>query len=301
MREAFGYYVKGVSDHEHRELPPQEVYDLFRSRYVNVEAPLRPCRGALPADRRHHRARHGGVWRRQRQVTAQGNGRLDAVSNALHQLVGDYVLSTYTEHALETGAKSQAASYVGIETPDGKTYWGAGVDSDIILSSVYALVSAGQPHARRARRAAVRRRSPVLKGANPCRKQASDRPGDLIEQGVTDVFGYPGGQVLSIYDAFYEYRDRIRHVLAAHEQGAAHAADGYARATGKVGVVIAHVRPGRDEPGHGHRYGHARLGAAGRHHGERAARSRSGATRSRRWTSPASRCTSPSTTILSTT
>ena len=48
----------------------------------------------------------------------------------------------------------------------------------------------------------------------------------LIEQGVTDVFGYPGGQVLSIYDAFYEYSDRIRHVLAAHEQGAAHAADG---------------------------------------------------------------------------
>ncbi len=66
----------------------------------------------------------------------------------------------------------------------------------------------------------------------------------LIEQGVTDVFGYPGGQVLSIYDAFYEYRDRIRHVLAAHEQGAAHAADGYARATGKVGVVIATSGPG---------------------------------------------------------
>lgn len=66
----------------------------------------------------------------------------------------------------------------------------------------------------------------------------------LIEQGVTDVFGYPGGQVLSIYDAFYEYRDRIRHVLSAHEQGAAHAADGYARATGRVGVVIATSGPG---------------------------------------------------------
>lgn len=66
----------------------------------------------------------------------------------------------------------------------------------------------------------------------------------LIEQGVTDVFGYPGGQVLSIYDAFYEYSDRVRHVLSAHEQGAAHAADGYARATGKVGVVIATSGPG---------------------------------------------------------
>lgn len=66
----------------------------------------------------------------------------------------------------------------------------------------------------------------------------------LIEQGVTDVFGYPGGQVLDIYDALYKAQDRIRHVLTAHEQGAAHAADGYSRVTGKVGVVIATSGPG---------------------------------------------------------
>ena len=66
----------------------------------------------------------------------------------------------------------------------------------------------------------------------------------LIEQGVTDVFGYPGGQVLNIYDALYEASGRLNHVLAAHEQGAAHAADGYSRATGKVGVVIATSGPG---------------------------------------------------------
>ncbi|MBO4940184.1 MAG: biosynthetic-type acetolactate synthase large subunit [Clostridia bacterium] len=66
----------------------------------------------------------------------------------------------------------------------------------------------------------------------------------LIEQGVTDVFGYPGGQVISIYDALYEYRDQINHVLTAHEQGASHAADGYSRATGKVGVCIATSGPG---------------------------------------------------------
>ena len=66
----------------------------------------------------------------------------------------------------------------------------------------------------------------------------------LIEQGTTDVFGYPGGQVLNIYDALYKYSDRINHVLAAHEQGAAHAADGYSRATGRVGVVIATSGPG---------------------------------------------------------
>ncbi len=66
----------------------------------------------------------------------------------------------------------------------------------------------------------------------------------LIEQGVTDVFGYPGGQVLNIYDALYKAGDRINHVLTAHEQGAAHAADGYARAKGTVGVVIATSGPG---------------------------------------------------------
>ena len=66
----------------------------------------------------------------------------------------------------------------------------------------------------------------------------------LIEQGVTDVFGYPGGQILNVYDALYKYRDEINHVLTAHEQGAAHAADGYSRATGKVGVCIATSGPG---------------------------------------------------------
>lgn len=66
----------------------------------------------------------------------------------------------------------------------------------------------------------------------------------LIEQGCDTVFGYPGGQVINIFDELYQYRDKINHVLTAHEQGASHAADGYARATGKVGVVIATSGPG---------------------------------------------------------
>ena len=66
----------------------------------------------------------------------------------------------------------------------------------------------------------------------------------LIEQGASTVFGYPGGQVIDIYDALYLAQDRIHHIITAHEQGAAHAADGYARATGKVGVVIATSGPG---------------------------------------------------------
>ena len=66
----------------------------------------------------------------------------------------------------------------------------------------------------------------------------------LIEQGVATVFGYPGGAVLNIYDALYKYSDKIKHILSAHEQGASHAADGYARATGKTGVCIATSGPG---------------------------------------------------------
>lgn len=66
----------------------------------------------------------------------------------------------------------------------------------------------------------------------------------LIEQGCETVFGYPGGQIINVYDSLYKYQDKINHILTAHEQGAAHAADGYARTTGKVGVVISTSGPG---------------------------------------------------------
>ena len=66
----------------------------------------------------------------------------------------------------------------------------------------------------------------------------------LLEQGVDTVFGYPGGTILNVYDELYRYQDRIRHILTSHEQGASHAADGYARATGKVGVCMATSGPG---------------------------------------------------------
>ena len=66
----------------------------------------------------------------------------------------------------------------------------------------------------------------------------------LKEQGVDTVFGYPGGSILNIYDELYRHQDEIRHILTSHEQGASHAADGYARATGKVGVCMATSGPG---------------------------------------------------------
>ena len=66
----------------------------------------------------------------------------------------------------------------------------------------------------------------------------------LKEQGVDTVFGYPGGAILNVYDELYKHRDEIRHILTSHEQGASHAADGYARASGKTGVVLATSGPG---------------------------------------------------------
>lgn len=66
----------------------------------------------------------------------------------------------------------------------------------------------------------------------------------LLEQGVDTIFGYPGGAILNVYDELYRYQDRLRHILTSHEQGASHAADGYARATGKVGVCMATSGPG---------------------------------------------------------
>ena len=73
----------------------------------------------------------------------------------------------------------------------------------------------------------------------------------LIEQGCEVVFGYPGGQIINVYDSLYKYRDELRHVLTAHEQGAAHAADGYARSTGRPGqdltMACTHFFPGEGE------------------------------------------------------
>ena len=66
----------------------------------------------------------------------------------------------------------------------------------------------------------------------------------LLEQSVDTIFGFPGGAVLNIYDTLYKYKDKIRHILTSHEQGASHAADGYARASGKVGVCLATSGPG---------------------------------------------------------
>ena len=143
MREAFSYKVKSVSDREHRELLPKEIYDYFVENYVNIEAPVSVLR-AVYVDRSegiladcHIRTSEGEC-----DVVGLGNGRLDSVSNALKEKLGlDYTLDSYTQHALEGKTTSKAASYVSIVS-GGKTYFGTGIDQDIVVSGVKALVSA---------------------------------------------------------------------------------------------------------------------------------------------------------------
>ena len=143
MREAFGYHVKSISDHEHRELQPREVYEIFKRDFVNVSTAVDVKNAVFTDVEGGRKAECQIVYNGQaKDVTATGNGRLDAVSNAIKALTGiDYVLDNYTQHALEGKTTSQAASYVSI-TANGKTYFGAGIDSDIIVASIKALVSA---------------------------------------------------------------------------------------------------------------------------------------------------------------
>ena len=144
LREHFGYHVKGISDREHKELLPKEVYDIFIRDYVNISSRISVVKatytdledgnieGSISIE---HDGRSFGV-------TSIGNGRLDCVASAVRSATNmDFALETYTQHAIEGKSSAKAAAYVGISYED-KMYWGAGIDSDIGASSVKALVSA---------------------------------------------------------------------------------------------------------------------------------------------------------------
>ena len=143
MREAMSCATKSVSDHKHAELQPEEIFELFKEKFENVTSPY-------SINEVHFQQKDGITT----QVTstyegktitteATGNGRLDAVSNALKKAYNlDFSLVTYQEHALEQSSSSQAIAYVGIQTPSGKLAWGAGVDPDIIHASIDALITA---------------------------------------------------------------------------------------------------------------------------------------------------------------
>ncbi len=142
MREEVGYLIKGVSDRRHQELPPQEIYRIFEENYMkrNSVFSIPEChfkqidgiRAEVTIEQKKER----------RIVETSGNGRLDAVSNAIKSYFGiPYVLSNYEEHAISKGSASKAAAYVGLRFED-HMYWGVGVDEDIIKASIAALVCA---------------------------------------------------------------------------------------------------------------------------------------------------------------
>ena len=142
MRENFGYAVKSVSDHKHKELMPDEIYEIFQERYVNKT-------DYFKVEEAHYKQTNGitanvSVAYNGKTITreASGNGRLDAVSNAVKDAMGiNYTIVAYKEHALEHGSSSEAAAYVGIDVGNG-VFWGTGIHTDIIVASVNALVSA---------------------------------------------------------------------------------------------------------------------------------------------------------------
>ena len=143
MREDFGYAVKSVSDHLHKELMPEEIYDIFTKQYLNIQSKFKLIEAHYVQGNEMKATVTIEVDGEEKHIVGTGNGRLDAVSNAIKAYFGyDYTIVTYKEHALESGSKSKAVAYVGIAGPDGKTIWGAGMHTDIITSSVSALVSA---------------------------------------------------------------------------------------------------------------------------------------------------------------
>lgn len=142
MREEVGYAVKHVSDMDHKELSPQWVYDIFMDQYVN-HTPI------FNVPECHFKQENGifaevtiQCGEKKVVVDANGNGRLDAVSNTLKQFFNiSYELSVYEEHALSKGSSSKAMAYVGIKC-NNIIYWGVGMDEDIIKASIHALVVA---------------------------------------------------------------------------------------------------------------------------------------------------------------
>ncbi len=143
MREAMGYVAKGVSDSLHKELMPEEIFQLFKEKFENISQPY--------GIEEVHFKQHNGIIAevtatydgKTNVIVASGNGRLNAVSNALKRHFRlQYDLVTYEEHALEQSSSSRAIAYVGIRDKNGKIHWGAGLDVDIIKASIDALLTA---------------------------------------------------------------------------------------------------------------------------------------------------------------
>lgn len=150
MHPEFGAVIQRVTDREGRELKSEEIFHEFETTYIDVHQPF-------DLHSFHVMKRHSDKSERrsfaeveaivevegtEREIKSSGNGPLDAFSNALKtHITGDWVLCCYHEHAINTGSHAKAIAYIEIERPDGRRYWGAGIDTDIIIASVKALLS----------------------------------------------------------------------------------------------------------------------------------------------------------------
>jgi len=143
MREAMGYAAKDESDRKTKELMPEEIFELFKVRFENIKTPYSVTEVHFRKTDTVKAEVHTEYNGEAQVIFASGNGSLNAVSNALKKCYGlEYNLVSYSEHALEQSSSSRAIAYVGIQTPDGKLYWGAGLHHDIIHASIDALVAA---------------------------------------------------------------------------------------------------------------------------------------------------------------
>ncbi|MCI7254374.1 MAG: 2-isopropylmalate synthase [Bacteroidales bacterium] len=143
MREHLGYTVKSVSDHAHKELSAPEVRDVFKKTYLNKTSPFKLVDVSFIQKKDFFAVVTLETGGQQREFSGTGNGRLDAVANAIQSGTGmEFTIDTYTQHALEQGSTSRAISYVGLKWGSGTITWGAGTDTDVMTSSVKALISA---------------------------------------------------------------------------------------------------------------------------------------------------------------
>ena len=145
MREHFSYLCKGVSDHEHKELKPDEVLDIFETNYLNLDCGIEVT--DFDFMRENEVVKVNITFNKNGEETeleAEGNGTLNAVNNALSEFSGEnYTLQVFTQHSMQgDGSRSVAASYIGLQNEDGTYFWGAGTDTDVITASTKALFSA---------------------------------------------------------------------------------------------------------------------------------------------------------------
>ena len=145
MREHFSYMCKDVSDRQHKELKPDEILDIFTSNYLNLDSGITVS--DFDSTRDGDTVKVDITFKRNGEETklkADGNGTLSAVNNALCEYTGEeYTLQVFTQHSMQgDGSHSVAVSYIGLERNDGKLYWGAGTDTDVVNASTKALLSA---------------------------------------------------------------------------------------------------------------------------------------------------------------